>query len=46
MASGFPPKADTVADGRHVSKMPEGDLCPQASNEDPCHLIARERQPF
>jgi len=26
MTSGFPPEADTVTDGRHVSKVPTGDI--------------------
>jgi hypothetical protein len=26
MTSGFPPKADTVTDGRHVSKVPQADV--------------------
>jgi hypothetical protein len=26
MTSGFPPEADTVTDGRHVSKVPTADI--------------------
>jgi hypothetical protein len=33
MTSGFPPEADTVTDGRHVSKVPRGDIGIASANE-------------
>ena len=33
MTSGFPPEADTVTDGRHVSKVPIGDMVRLLENE-------------